>query len=148
MIGELSDDLGHFLSFEENSLGNSCVLDFLLSDEDGFVREVVVDMHWPDSVVLESAFDDMFLEIAVIAQDLPIILEPGRLNARDVVVLGSVACFHEGEAVDGLAHFVNQVLIDIFLEELLLLLLRAIFEVELLGFVIVLLVGIVEDVSG
>lgn len=79
---------------------------------------------------------------------MSVVLEPGRLDARDVVVLGRVPSLHEGEVADGLAHFVDQILIDFFLEELFLLLLRTIFEVELLGLVIVLLVGIMEDVSG
>ena len=79
---------------------------------------------------------------------MSVVLEPGRLDARDVVVLGRVTSLHEGKIADGLTHFVDQILIDFFLEKLFLLLLRTIFEVELLGLVIVLLVWIMEDMSG
>ena len=123
MIVEFTNNSRHFLPLQEHTLRNTSIFYFSLSDVDGLVRKIIVYVDWSDSVVLKSAFDHMFLEVGIVTQDLPIILEPGRLNTRNVVILRSIASFHESEAIDGLAHLVNQVLINIFLQELLLLLL-------------------------
>jgi len=90
----------------------------------------------------------MLLEVGIVTKHLPVILEPRGLHARYGVIFGSISSLHEGEVVDGLAHLVNQILIDIFLQELSFFLLRAILEVELLSLVIALLVWIVEDMTG
>ena len=65
MIRELSDDFGHFLSFEEGTLRDATVLYFFLSDEDALVREVVVDLYGSNAIVFESAFDNSFLEVGI-----------------------------------------------------------------------------------
>ena len=147
MVGQLADHLGHLLPLEEHALRNAGVFDFLLSDEDGLVGKVVVDLDGSDAVVFESAFDDVLLEVGIEAQHFAIVLEPWRLHPRDVVVFGCLACFLEGEVVDGLAHLVDQVGVDLFLMELPLLLHRPVLEIELLRLVVVLFVGVVEDVS-
>lgn len=89
----------------------------------------------------------MFLEIGIEAQHLAVILEPGRLNARDIVIFGGVAFTHEGGVVEGFGHLIDQVLVDYLFIELPLLLLRPVHEIELLCLVEVLLVGVVEDVT-
>ena len=136
------------MPFEEDSLRNTSVLNFFLSDVDALIREIVVDLHGPDPVVFESAFDHMLLEVGIIPEDLPVVFEPGGLHAGDVVVFGGFSSFHEGEVIDGGAHLVEQVLVDILFEVLPFLLYRAVDEIELLGLVEVLLIGVVEDVPG
>ena len=69
------------MAFEEDSLWDAEVLDFWLGDEDGLIREIVVNFYLSDHIVFESAFDHMLLEIAIESQNLPIILDPWRLNA-------------------------------------------------------------------
>ena len=51
VIGKLSDDSWYFLSFEEDSLGNTWVLYFGFGDKESLVWEIVVDEDWPDSIV-------------------------------------------------------------------------------------------------
>ena len=89
----------------------------------------------------------MLLEVGVKAQDLAVVFEPGRLDARDVVVLGCLPRLLEAEVVEGLSHLVDKVFVDFLFEELALFLLRAVEEVELLGFMVVLLVRVMEDVA-
>jgi hypothetical protein len=89
----------------------------------------------------------VLLEVGVKAQDLAVVFEPGRLDARDVVVLGCLPGLLEAEVVEGLSHLVDKVFVDFLFEELALFLLRAVKEVELLGFMVVLLVRVVEDVA-
>lgn len=43
VVVEFSDDLGHFLPFEEYSLRNTSIFNFLLSDEHCLVGEIVVN---------------------------------------------------------------------------------------------------------
>lgn len=88
----------------------------------------------------------MFLEVGVEAQDFTIVFEPGGLDPGDIVVFWGLPLLLEGEVADGLAHLVDEVLVDVLLQELSLFLLRSVKEVELLGLVEVLLVRIVEHV--
>ena len=90
----------------------------------------------------------MFLEICIEPQNFSIVLEPRRLNARDVIVLWSLSGLLEAHVVERLSHLIDQILINFLLEKLTLLLLRAVHEIELLGFVVVLLIRIVEDMTG
>lgn len=53
----------------------------------------------------------------------------------------------EGKCGQSLGHFVDEISINLFFMELTLLLLGSIDEIELLGFVVVLFVGVVEDVA-
>ena len=147
VVGEFSNDFGDFLSFEEDSLRNACILNFFLCDEDGLVREVVVDLNRSDSIVFQSAFDNVLLEVCIVAKNLSIVFEPWRLYSGNVVIFRCFSLFHEGEIIDGGAHLVDQVLVDILFEELSFLLLRAIDEIELLCFMEILFIGIVEDMS-
>lgn len=118
VISQFSNDLGDFLPFEEDSLRNACVLDFLLGDVDGLIREVVVDLDGSDPVVFKSAFDHMLLEVGIVPEDLSVVFEPGGLDAGDVVIFGGLPGFHEGKVIDGGAHLVEEVLIDILFEVL------------------------------
>jgi hypothetical protein len=90
----------------------------------------------------------MFLEIGIEPQYFSVVFEPRGLNTWDVIVLWCLPWFLEGKVAERLSHLIDQVLIDFLIEELTLLLLGTINEIELLGLVIVLLIGIVEDVTG
>ena len=147
MIRQLSNHLRNLLSLQENALRNTSIFDLLLCDEDGLVREIVVDLDGPDSVVLESAFHDMFLEIGIESKDLAVILEPRWLYPWNGVIVWCLPLLHEGEVVDGGAHFIDEVSIDILLKELLLLLNRSVDEIELLSLMEVLLIGVMEDMA-
>jgi len=118
VVSQFSDDLGDLLPFEEDSLRNACILDFLLGDVDALVGEIVVDLYGPDPVVFESCFDDMLLEVGIVPEYLAIVFEPGGLYSRDVVVFGCFSCFHEGEVIDGGAHLVEEMFVDILFEVL------------------------------
>ncbi len=89
----------------------------------------------------------MLLEVSIKAENLAVVFEPGRLNTRDVVVLRSLPRLLEAEVVERLGHLVDEVFVDFLFEELTLFLLRAVDEVELLGFMVVLLVRVMEDVA-
>jgi hypothetical protein len=53
----------------------------------------------------------------------------------------------EGEVAQRLSHLIDEVFINFLIEELAFLLLGTINEIELLGLVVVLLIGIVKDVA-
>lgn len=57
----------------------------------------------------------MFLEVGEEAKDFAIVLEPRGLYPWDIVIFWCLPLLLEGEVADGLAHFVDQVLIDILL---------------------------------
>ena len=148
VIGQFSDDLGNFLPFEEDSLRNASILNFFLGDVDGLIGEVVVDLDGSDPVVFKSAFDHMLLEVGIVSEDLSVVFEPGGLDTGDVVVFRGFPGFHEGEVIDGGAHLVEEMLVDILFQVLPFLLNRAVNEIELLGLVEVLFIGVMEDMSG
>lgn len=87
VICQLSDDLWDLLPLDEDSLRNARIFNLRLSDKDGLIREIVVDKHRSDPIILQSALDDMLLEICIEPQHLPIIFKPRWLNARNVVIL-------------------------------------------------------------
>lgn len=87
VVSQLSNDFWDFLPLDEDSLRNARILNLRLRDKDGLIREIVVDKHRSDSIILQSALDDMLLEICIEPQHLPIIFKPRRLNARDVIIL-------------------------------------------------------------
>ena len=89
----------------------------------------------------------MLLEVGIETEDLTFVLEPRRLNPRNVVIFRSVSFFHEGGVVEAFGHLIDQVLVDYLFIELPLLLLRSIDEIELLSLVVVLLVWIMEDMT-
>ena len=62
--------LENHLALEEGTLWGSRVDYLWLCDHDRLVFEVVEDSHFADSVVLESAFNNAFLEVALESQDL------------------------------------------------------------------------------
>lgn len=57
----------------------------------------------------------MFLEVGVESKHFTIVLEPRRLYPWDIVILWCLPLFLESEVANGLAHFVDQVLIDVLL---------------------------------
>jgi hypothetical protein len=57
----------------------------------------------------------MFLEVGVESKHFTIVLEPRRLYPWDIVILWCLPLFLEGEVANGLAHFVDQVLINVLL---------------------------------
>lgn len=69
------------------------------------------------------------------------------MNAGNVVILWRASLLGEGQIVQCFGHLIDEVVIDLLLDELPLLLLGPINEIELLGFMIVLLIGIMEDVA-
>lgn len=62
---EFSNYFWDFLSFKEYTLRNSTVSNFWLSDENSLIRQVVINLNFPDSIVLQPAFDNMFLEVGI-----------------------------------------------------------------------------------
>ena len=58
------------LAFQESALWNARVDLLGLSDHDRLVFQVVEDGHLPDAIVLETALDDMLLEVTIEAEDL------------------------------------------------------------------------------
>ena len=89
----------------------------------------------------------MLLEICIEPKDFSLILDPGRLDSRNGIILGAFPLFLEGQIGYTLGKFINQMLINILRNILSLLLLTMIRIGELLGFVIVLLVRIIENMS-
>lgn len=89
----------------------------------------------------------MLLEVSIKPEHFAVVFEPRGLDARNVIVLRGLPGFLEAEVVERLGHLINEILIDFLFEELSLLLLRAVHEIELLGFMVALLVGIMEDVA-
>lgn len=98
MICEFPNHFGYFLSFQEHSLRNTAVLNFGLRDEDGLVGQVVVNFDFPNAVVLQSAFDDMLLEVSIEAQHFAIVFDPGRLHSGNRLVFRLLPFFLEAEA--------------------------------------------------
>lgn len=81
----------NFLTVYKDALGDAGVLDSGFGDVDGVVVEVIVNDTRSDAIVFELGLHDGFLEIAIESQDLSVVLEPGGLHPRDVVVLGGRA---------------------------------------------------------
>lgn len=104
-------------------------------------------MDRSDSIVFKPALDDVLLEICVEPEDFSVILEPWGLNSWDIVILRAFPSFLEGEIADRFCHLIDQILVNIFPDELPLFLLGAVDQIELLSFVEVFLVGVVEDMS-
>jgi len=90
----------------------------------------------------------VLLEIGIKSQHFSIVFEPRWLNTRNVVILRRLPGLLKAEIVQRLGHLINEILVNFLFEELPLLLLRTIYEVELLSLVVVLLIRIVEDMSG
>ena len=63
------------LAFQESALWNARVDLLRLSDHDRLVFQVVEDGHLPDAIVLETALDDMLLEVTIEAEDLLVKLD-------------------------------------------------------------------------
>ena len=129
-------------------MGDSRVLYLGLSDIESLVSQVVINRHFPDSVVLESAFDDMLLEISIEPENLPIVLEPWRLNSGNVVIFGCLSLPQEGQLTHAFGHLINQVHVDLLFDILLFLLNTSSNKVELLSLVIALLIRVTEYVTG
>ena len=62
--------LQNHLSLEESALRGARVFDFWLGQHDGLVLKVVEDGYFSDSVILKSALNNTFLEVAVESQHL------------------------------------------------------------------------------
>lgn len=148
MIGQLTDHLGNFLTFQEDSLWNSAVFDLGFRDENGLIGEVIVDFDFPNAVILEPTLDNMLLEVCIEPQHLTIILDPRRLHPRDRLILGLPPLLLEAQIRDTLSQLINEIKIDILSNILSLLLLAVVGVDELLSLVEVLLVRVVEDVAG
>jgi len=59
------------------------------------VRKVIINGAFSDSIVFEGIFYNTFLEIGIKPKDLSIILKPGWLDSRNIVVdwfLASAVC--------------------------------------------------------
>ena len=95
---------------------NTCILYFFLSDIDGLVREIIVDLNGSDPIVFKSALDNVLLEVGIISKDLPIVFEPWGLYSWYVVVFWCFSSFHEGKIIDGGAHLVEEMFVNILFE--------------------------------
>ena len=74
------------LAFQESSLRDARVDLLGLSDHDRLVFQVVVDGHLPDAIILETALDDVLLEVTIEAEDLLVELdEVGLIECLDVL---------------------------------------------------------------
>ena len=90
----------------------------------------------------------MFLEVSIESQHFAVILKPWGLNAGNVIVIGCLSWSLEGEGVEGLCHLIKQMHIYFFFRVLALLLLAMVGVGELLCFVEVGFVRVLEDMSG
>ena len=66
----------------------------------------------------------------------------------NVIIFWCLSWFLKSKVAQRLSHLIDQVLIDFLIEELALLLLGAVNEIKLLGLVVILLIGVVENVTG
>lgn len=64
---------------------------------DGVVIQVVVQDAGAHTVVFQLTFHHAFLKVAEEAEHLSVVLEPGRLDTGDVVILGLLAGLLEGD---------------------------------------------------
>lgn len=113
-----------------------------LIDMDGAVGEVVVDEDLSDSVVLVGVFDDMLLEVGGESEDGAVVLEPGGLDARNVVILWRLSRAVGESRRRFESHGVEEVGVVLLVDEVGLLLHSSINVCELLGLVVTLLVGV------
>lgn len=81
MIIKLSYNSGHFLPFQENSLWNSTVLNFRFCYENSLIWQIIVDFDFPNPIIFEPAFHNVFLEVSIKPQNFSIILYPWSLNS-------------------------------------------------------------------
>jgi hypothetical protein len=146
VVVEETDFLWNLLSLDEDALWNAAVFDSRLQNQYGLIREVVVNGHLANSVVLQTAFHDMLLEVGVESQYLPVVLQPGCLDAWNVVVPSCLPFRVHGKVKLALGHGVEQVLIGFLLDRCRLEGRHTTLQVELVSFVVVLLVRISEDV--
>lgn len=74
------------MSFQKDALWDTRVFNSWLDDVDSVIVEVVVDDALSNSVVFVGILDDGFLEVAVEAKDLSVVLEPFRGNCWNSVL--------------------------------------------------------------
>ena len=133
------------MAFKEDSLGNPTVLDFGFGDVEGFIGEVIVDFNFPDAVVFFSPLYHVLLEVGIESENLAVVLDPRRLDPGDGVIFGRRPISLETQIVDTLSELVDEIQVDLFGHILFFFLTTVVGVAELLGFVEVLLVGVVED---
>ncbi len=148
VIGKFADDFGDFLSFEEDALWDAGVFDLGLGDVNGFVGKVIINDDFSDAVVFESAFNDMFLEVAIKSEDFSVVLQPRGLDPGNVIVFRGFSVLEEGKLGDAFGEFINEVYVDFLLGVLSFLLYASVNKIELLSFVVVLFIRVAEDVAG
>jgi len=106
---------GHLMSFEENALGQTRVLDFLFVDVEGVVVEIIVDSAPTNPEVLVGVLNDGLLEVTHEIKDLyklilegaylSVVLQPLGSDFGDCVVLLWSSLGHSGDSEGGaLAH--------------------------------------------
>lgn len=89
---------GELVSLEENTLGNSRVLDSRLDDVDGVVIHVVHDNAFSDSVIFVGILNDWLLEKGIEFQDLSVVLQPLGSDFGDSIVFLWLPLRYAGKA--------------------------------------------------
>lgn len=77
---------GDFLPLDEETLDDSGILSSWFIDVDGSVTEIIVDIAFSDSIVFDRVFNYCLLEVAGKSQDLSIVLQPRRLDSRNIII--------------------------------------------------------------
>jgi hypothetical protein len=91
----------------------------------------------------------MLLEKGIEPEHLPVVFDPGGLDARDVVVFGEAAlAVDQGEVEFALGHLVDQVLVVLLLQRRVFELLGVVDHAQQLRLVVVLFVWVGVDVPG
>jgi len=104
------------VSLQEDSLRDSRVLDSWLDDVDGVIVQIVVNDTFSNSEILVGVFDNWFLEVAMEAQNLSVVLEPFRGDSWDCILsLGSAASDTTELGWNSLGHGSDEIWVDVLL---------------------------------
>jgi hypothetical protein len=149
MLIEIPNPLRYFLSLDEQPLGYARILHSGLDNQYGLIGQVVINHDLPDPVILQRTLNDMLLEKGIEPEHLPVVFDPGGLDARDVVVFGEAAlAVDQGEVEFALGHLVDQVLVVLLLQRRVFELLGVVDHAQQLRLVVVLFVWVGVDVPG
>lgn len=81
-----SQAFGDLLTLDEDTLCDTTVFNFGLSDVDSSIDEIVVNSALSNSIVFVSVFYNVLLEISIELQDLSVVFKPCRRDLGNIVV--------------------------------------------------------------
>jgi hypothetical protein len=88
----------------------------------GIVREVEIDSAFSDSIILVGILNYRLLKVSIEPENVPVILEPGRLYPWDVIIFwcfpGTISQIRRRFQT----HRIQEVWIELFFDEIVLLL--------------------------